>query len=363
MSQSGVDPAELADSAKTEPDTVLSWLNGEEQPTMTQFRALVRVLRRPAAFFMLPKPPDEETVPAAFRHAPGRPQNEATRGELDAMANARRVQRIAVWTAERVVDSRWADNPAPHAEVMSPVEAATAAIGWLDWNHSEQCEAASPTAVVKLLRAKLEDRGVIALQLPIGKGGCRGFSFYDDVKPLVAINTAYNPQARLYTYLHEVGHLMRRTDAICIGYASSAAERWCERFAAAFLLPQDELLSRIVHRYGDDARPIQDLDHVRMLAKDFNVSLTATAIRLEHLGWGTGLFVQIPQTADDKARGGPGDADTGRAATRVRQLGESYVSLLMAAERQGALGRQDVLRYLDISEGQLRSTGIGPLET
>ncbi|MGK2937844.1 MAG: XRE family transcriptional regulator, partial [Solirubrobacteraceae bacterium] len=56
MSQSGVDPAELADSAKTEPDTVLSWLNGEEQPTMTQFRALVRVLSRPAAFFMLPKP-------------------------------------------------------------------------------------------------------------------------------------------------------------------------------------------------------------------------------------------------------------------------------------------------------------------
>ena len=363
MEQSGVDPAELAEGAKTDPDRILGWLSGEEQPTKTEFKAVVRVLRRPAAFFLLAEPPDEEPVPAAFRHAPGR-QSDATRKELDAIATARRTQQIARWTAERVDDRRWEDDPAPVATgTTSPADAAAAATAWLAWEVEEQRSAVSPTAVVKLVRTKLEDRGVVALQLPIGKENCRGFSLYDDVKPVVAINTAYNPQARLFTYLHEVGHLMRRSDAICIGYASSVTERWCERFAAAFLLPREDLYARIVERYGTDAGPIRDVDSVRRLAGDFNVSLTATAIRLEDLGWGDGLFAQIPRTADDKSRGGSGDTDTGRGATRVRQMGEGYFSLLMAAEREGALGRQDVLRYLDVSEGQLRSTGIGPFET
>ena len=94
--------------------------------------------------------------------------------------------------------------------------------------------------VVKTVRARLEDRGVLALQLSIGEDGCRGFSFHDDLKPLIAVNTAYTAPARLFSYLHEVGHLMRQSDAICIGYAQTAAERWCERFAASFLLPSRE---------------------------------------------------------------------------------------------------------------------------
>ncbi len=363
MEQSGVDPADLADRANTDPNVVLEWLQGDAQPTKTQFRAIISMLRRPAAFFLLPRPPAEETVPAAFRHPPGRAEHKATRAELRAMATARRVQRIARWAAERIGDRRWLDNSAPIATSdMSAASAATAAREWLDWSLQEQRAAASPSAVVKRVRTKLEDRGILALQLAIGEDGCRGFSFSDDLKPLVAVNTAYNPQARLFTYLHEVGHLLRRSDAICIGYAQSATERWCERFAAAFLLPRDDLRARIADRFGHDVT-IRRLDHVRRLAADFNVSLTATAIRLEDLGWGVGLFAQIPQSADHKTRGGGPGTDTGRAAVRAREFGEGYISLLMAGEKAGALGRQDLLRYLDVSEGQLRSTGIGPLET
>lgn len=363
MEQSGVDPADLADCAKTDADVVLEWLQGDAQPTKTQFRAITSMLRRPAAFFLLPRPPAQETVPAAFRHPPGRAEHEATRPEHHAMATARRVQRIARWTAERIEDRRWLDNPGPVASSdTSPPSAAVAASTWLDWSLQEQRAASSASAVVKLLRTKLENRGVLALQLPIGKDGCRGFSFSDDVKPLVAVNTAYNAQARLFTYMHEVGHLLRRSDAICIGYAESAMERWCERFAAAFLLPREDLRARIVARFGLDVT-VRRLDQVRRLATDFNVSLAATAIRLEDLGWGRELFAQIPQTSDHKPRGGGPGTDTGRAAVRAREFGEGYISLLMAGEKAGALGRQDLLRYLDVSEGQLRSTGIGPLET
>lgn len=362
MEQSGVAPGDLAQRARVEASAVLGWLSGEAQPTKTQFRAIASLLRRPAAFFFLPRPPVEDALPAVFRHPPNRRQHEATRAELEAVATARRVQRVASWTAERVGDRRWAENlievPPPNT---SPAVAAANTAEWLEWSTAEQRAAPSATAVVRLLRARLEDRGVLALQLSIGKDGCRGFSLTDDSKPLIAVSTTYNAQARLFSYLHELGHLIRRTDALCIGYADTTAERWCERFAASFLLPHDAFRRRLWERFGTGT-VIQDLDQVRLLAADFNVSLAATAIRIEDLELGEGLFAQIPQTADYKTRGGGRGADNTRGAARTRELGEGYVSLLLAGERHGVLGRQDVLRYLDVTEGQLRSTGIGPLE-
>ena len=119
---------------------------------------------------------------------------------------------------------------------------------------------------------------------------------------------------------------------------------------------------RIAERFGLDTT-ITRIDEVRLLANDFNVSLTATAIRLEDLGWGVGLTEQIPRRSDFKAGGGGRGADNTRGAVRARELGEGYISLLLAGERDGALGRQDLLRYLDVSETQLRGTGIGPLVT
>ncbi|MGD0453832.1 MAG: ImmA/IrrE family metallo-endopeptidase [Solirubrobacteraceae bacterium] len=362
MEESAVDPPELAERAKTEPSTVLGWLNGEEQPTKTQFRAIAAMLKRPAAFFMMASPPIETAVPPAFRHPPGHPEHESTRAELDAVATASRVRRIARWTAERVADRRWLDEPVPAVTSDTPpARAAEMATSWLAWSTTEQRGAANPSAVVKIVRGRLEERGVLALQLPIGEELCRGFSLNDDVKPLVAINSAYIPAARLFTYVHELGHLMRRSDSICLGFGDTGVERWCEQFAAALLMPHEHLRTRIAARFGTGAT-ITDLEQVRLLAGDFNVSLTATAIRLEDLNCGTALVSQIPRTSDHKKSGGGRGSDSTRGAVRARELGEGYISLMLAGARDGALGRQDLLRYLDVSEGQLRSTGIGPLE-
>lgn len=362
MEQSGAEPADLAQRTRAELDVVIGWLSGDAQPTKTQFAALASMFKRPAAFFMLPRPPKETGIPAAFRHPAGQTRQEATKDELDAIARAQRVQRIAHWTAEGVSDERWAKRPAPHVAASdAPAHAATLAAKWLGWNIAEQKAANNATAVVKIIRSRLEERGVLALQLSIGEQGCRGFSLSDKLKPLIAVNTAYNPEARLFTYMHEVGHLMRRSDAICIGYSHTAAERWCERFAAAFLLPQRALRAQVDEHFGHGAK-VNNINDVRRLAANFNVSLTATAIRLEDLGWGSDLVAQIPKDADLKTRRRGGNADNTRGVVRTRELGEGYFELLLAGESAGILGRQDLLRYLDVNEGQLRSTRIGPLE-
>lgn len=365
MAQSGVEVEDVAHCSKVEPQQVAAWLSGDAQPTKTQFRRLVSYLKRPEAFFFLPRPPTREAVPAAFRHPPGG-MREPTRVELEGIRKARRVQQVGKWVADRVEDDRWRKNPIPAANGQPPAEAAKAARKWLDWSLEDQQEASSAAAVVKAVRGRLEERGVLTLQLPLGSDGGRGFSLHDETKPVVAINTYYNNEARLFSYIHELGHLMRRTDALCIGFAATKAERWCEAFAASFLIPIAALRNRVAQRYGADTE-VTEVDQLRPLAAEFRVSLSAMAIRLEELELGReGLFEAIPKTSDFKRQGGGPGTDTTRGAVRLREFGEGYFGLILAGEQSGALRRQDALRYLDVTEGQLRKLhheNIEPFES
>ena len=72
--------------------------------------------------------------------------------------------------------------------------------------------------------------------------------------PVIAVNTAWNDEARTFTLLHELGHLVARTDSACaagepaeLSAAWDPEERWCEVFAAALLSPEEALSSGIAH--------------------------------------------------------------------------------------------------------------------
>lgn len=364
IAEAGVDAAEVAQCAGVEQADVAAWIEGGAKPTKTQFKRLASFLKRPASFFFLPEPPEQVALPAAFRHPPGG-MREPTQAELEQLRKARRVQRVGRWLAEHVDDDQWSQDPAPLVGPgVQPARAADLARTWLSWSVEEQQSAATPTAAVRLIRSRLEERGILTMQLSLGENGARGFSLYDNQKPVVAINTHYIAEARLFSYGHELGHLMRRKDAVCIGFASTQAERWCEEFAASFLLPKDALREAIERRFGS-GHFVKDLADLRKIAGAFRVSLSATAIRLEGLGWGQeGLFGLIPKGSDvKKQRGGPIGTDTTRGAVRRREFGDAYFGLVLAGERAGALGHQDVLRYLDVSDQHLRKLSGESLES
>jgi Zn-dependent peptidase ImmA (M78 family) len=363
IAEAGVDATEVAQSAKVDQADVAAWIEGGAMPTKTQFKRLISFLKRPASFFFLPEPPEQAALPAAFRHPPGG-MRDPTQAELEQLRKARRAQKVGKWLAGHVSDDQWSRDPAPLVGPgVQPARAADLARAWLSWSVTEQQNAATPTAVVRLIRARLEERGILTMQLSLGKDGARGFSLYDEQKPVVAINTHYIAEARLFSYGHELGHLMRRNDAVCIGFASTKAERWCEEFAANFLLPKDALKEAIERRFGS-GHFFTDMTDLRRIAADFRVSLSATAIRLEGLGWGQeGLFGLIPKGSDvKKQRGGPAGTDTTRGAVRRREFGDAYFGLVLAGERVGALGHQDVLRYLDVSDQHLRKLSAESLE-
>lgn len=125
-------------------------------------------------------------------------------------------------------------------------------------------------------RDAVESVGVFVLQLKLGNGGLRGFSMWHPRAPVAAVNSTYRMEARVYSLLHEVGHLVTRTEAACAGFAARGHERWCDRLAAAILMPRDAVSAQA----DVGLKPVTIAGRV---ANRFKVSLSAAIIRLVEL--------------------------------------------------------------------------------
>ncbi|MCC6652266.1 MAG: ImmA/IrrE family metallo-endopeptidase, partial [Candidatus Eisenbacteria bacterium] len=158
-----------------------------------------------------------------------------------------------------------------------------------------------------------------------------------------------------FTLHHELGHLATRTSSICseqtlgsrVAEEDGGVERWCERFAAALLMPEDAVRSQL--RELAARSPVTDLDTVARLARKFGVSLRAATLRLIGLqlaSWE--LYRQVPDSADSKAAAGGG---SGRSRPKVRldEYGSRTAKIFLRGLRRDAVDASEVMRYLDIS--------------
>lgn len=73
---------------------------------------------------------------------------------------------------------------------------------------------------------------------------CRGFALVNNVAPYIFINSSDAPVAQLFTLIHETAHIMLGVSA---GHAEAdtlsddVTERYCDKVAAEFLVPAQEL--------------------------------------------------------------------------------------------------------------------------
>jgi Zn-dependent peptidase ImmA (M78 family) len=193
-------------------------------------------------------------------------------------------------------------------------------------------------------RGAVESLGVTVVLFPMGTESCRGFSLWEEMSPLIAVNTAWREEARIYTLFHELGHLITRTNSACSESPSTPdsrdpVERWCEEFAAAILMPRESI--RVVNQ-------VVDMSTLAKLAQQHKVSLRAMAIRLIGLGKASWkLYRDIPVASDAKPQGGGG---TGRNRREIRQdeIGERGTEIFVAAVQRDIISESQALDYLEI---------------
>jgi Zn-dependent peptidase ImmA (M78 family) len=163
----------------------------------------------------------------------------------------------------------------------------------------------------------------------------------------------------MYSLFHELGHLLTRTSSACLDAGlkhsqSDHLERWCEAFAAALLLPWDEVKRVMTTRLGwREGQKVTDLMSVTAIARRFKTSLRATTLRLiEHGVASWNLYGQIPAVADFKAGGGGGEGRR-RPQIMLDEYGERTADLFIRAMSKDIIDRKTVLDHLDIPDSDL----------
>ena len=356
--EAGLSVAALAESLTVAPEQIHLWEMESDAPSKGQVTKLANVLKRPSAVFFLPAVPAAASISPSLRSAPGLGGQPLQSNDLRAIRRAQRQQSMLSWCVQDR-GSAPIDLPsyAPDADAAAAGEDARSRSEisvevQLAWKNDGQA--------FRAWREGLEWRGVFVQQASLGRESVRGFSLWDDYAPLVVVNSTYIQAARSYSLIHEYGHMLNRGGAACRDFVNSvgddrAVERWCERFAASFLVPEGALKEVASNSGVTTYRPTSEPRIVRKFAYRFRVSGRAMAIRLTDVGLGTqdlySRFTAQAKFRDWNKRGGGGGEQ--RIEKRRRELGDATARTYLEALEEGRLNLRDATDFLDLSPNEI----------
>jgi Zn-dependent peptidase ImmA (M78 family) len=195
----------------------------------------------------------------------------------------------------------------------------------------------------------IEAQGIFVLTLPMGEpDDVRGLSLWDQrgLGVIVLNNAEENNRVRCFTLLHEYCHILLRLCGISDQNRTSRIERFCNQFAAYFLMPPDAFAreAKALKREGVSWSDY----HLNRLATRFNVSKTAVSYHLEDLGLARkDEFVAtrpLWRLARRKRTGGGGPY-TERC---VNKLGMRTVDVVLGALDRGIYSKLDAYEVLEV---------------
>lgn len=358
----GVTPEEAAAALKVERAVIDAWEAGASRPTAEQAVRLSDAYNVALADLLRPEPPAEaETYD--FRTVGGRaPRLEI--GVRRALLQARDNQEDASYVAEELdlpVPQPWPSSFRAQDDADALARAVRSHFGL---SVGDQLAWDGPYQALREWRGHVESLGVLVFACALPRHDCRGFSLWDDdLLPVIAFNTREAPQARIFTLLHELGHLIRRSAGLCDHEEQgdrAAEEAFCNRFAAATLMPRDliEAASRRTDSPLGAPGPLSISD-ISKIASRMSVSRPAAAIRLSGLGHDAASAIEHFRGAgkDDETEWQPEreDAKGGPDFYRVKasRLGRGYAALILRGMEAGALDIVDGCQALGVTVDQV----------
>jgi Zn-dependent peptidase ImmA (M78 family)/transcriptional regulator with XRE-family HTH domain len=353
---------ETARKVGTSSDKLIAWEAGDAVPSVRQARMLADYYDRAFLEFFLKAPPpvaDSPLVPDFRLH----------RDAADPREN-RELKMIQAWAEEKRLNALdlfdVLGEPVPefpkglHAAIGSnPELAAKAARDLAGFSDDAQFALTSQERAImpKLVRGAIERLGVLVLKEgALAKYGVRGLTVFADPLPVVVFGTEA-PVAQAFTMSHELGHIILQQSAISgpptardDGTPAKAAERWCDRFAGAFLIPADAML-KIWAKPNAPLAAIGD-EMLGKLANTFSVSRHAMLIRLVHLGYVDEDYywdVMHPQFLQQEREFKAGGGIPKYYGVRYRSAhGDLYTGLVLEAWSEGAITNHNAAEFMGI---------------
>lgn len=198
-------------------------------------------------------------------------------------------------------------------------------------------------------RQRIEDHGVFTYMIPLPPQELSGFSLFRDGLAAICVNDREPTEgAKIFTFFHEYCHLLLRKAGISDENNKDALERFCNAFAASFLIPRDALISEI----GDVQTPCEFSDaEVKRLSTRFRVSNRAMAMRLQETGLApAGFYAKrtAPWDVPSESKPAPLDSSPSPITIRIKRIGRLHARTVLRAVKKNAINSFDASQLIGL---------------
>lgn len=229
-------------------DRLAKWEKGSDFPTYPQLRTIGEFYRKPIAVFFFPQPPALKNLPSSCRTLPEDIYSQFSRGIVKLMDKARAMQ-INLYELNA--------NKNPAATVLTKVPFDSMDV--FEVAHQLRKIFGADLSFQKSIRKKEDafeywrdcfySMGIYVFKDAFKDGSISGFCLYDAEFPLIYINNSLSASRQIFTLFHEAYHLISKTSGVDLfndaellhyNFTSKGIEIACNRFAGAFLVPNDD---------------------------------------------------------------------------------------------------------------------------
>jgi len=354
----GLSIEEAARKTAVSPERVTSWERGDSRPTISQLRKLGQAYKRPIAVFFLPEPPKDFDALRDFRRFPdGGPVaiSPELRYEIRRSFDRREIA-LDLFEATETEPPEFT-GAASLGEDPEDVGQRIRAL--LSVSHEAQASWSKAHQAFGEWRGALERAGLLVFQARgVETSEMRGFSIAATTLPVVVVNRRDFPRSRIFTMIHELGHVVVSAGGLCdLEEAPGGApedeqlEAFCNHVAGAVLVPARRLESEsIIIARGSDPE-LSDTE-IEALAETYTVTREVLVRRLLTLGRTTRAFYVAKRKQYEQERlereSPKTDGFLAPAGDALSAEGKAFVRLVLDAYYQEAVTASDAADYLGV---------------
>jgi Zn-dependent peptidase ImmA (M78 family) len=321
------------------------WEKGEAWPSLRQLENLAKKTYTPMGYFFLDTPPDDSLPIPDFRTIQGTLINRPSPNLLEMVQT---MQRRQAWMRDYLIEE--GEEPlhfiGSATNLENPISLANKIRDFMNLPSDWARQKPTWTDALRALRQAIENAHILTIfsgvvgnntHRKLNVKEFRGFVLCDSYAPLIFVNSADAKAAQMFTLAHELAHLWLGQDGVFnlpdLQPANHDVEEYCNRVAAEFLVPEQDLQAYWIGAKRAD-------DPFQALARHFKVSPLVVARRALDLGlinkpkflsFYTGYLED--ERRRDETRPGGGDFYT----NQDMRIGRRFAEAIVRAAKEGRL--------------------------
>lgn len=275
----------VAKSLGTAQDNIIAWEEGQKRPSFNQAINYAKATHIPFGYLYLSEAPAEDLPLPDLRTVNGREPSYS----LALKDTIRWAMERQAWYRDWLVAQGYTENKVAGSYKINDGVFAVVSDIREKLEIPEIRKKGNFEEYFTDLVTKIESIGILVMRnsvvnnntsRPLSVDEFRGFAISDNLAPVIFINTADCPEARLFTLAHEISHIWIGKSGVSDAepYSHVKEEVFCNAVAAELLVPEKEF--RALWKKSDTWK-----DNLYPLAKTFHVSEWVIARRALTLGY------------------------------------------------------------------------------